>query len=83
MGLPSLSSLPAVDQSQLILVAMPPRANSGMWQVWQAILSVWSLSLVLLAGCGRVPWQAWQVDGFTSFLPRMWAPAFSSVAVGA
>src|SRR3990167_7034274 len=64
IGLPSGVSWPAVDQSQAILVATPPRANSGMWQLWQASLLVWLLSSSTLSEgclCGLSPWQLWQV----------------------
>ena len=37
-------------QAQDIFVGCPPRAKAGMWQVWQANLPVWSLSLATLCG---------------------------------
>src|SRR6185369_9416862 len=81
-GLPSGPRFPAVDQSQDILVGVPPRAKVGMWQVWHATFAVWSFSLAL-ALCGVWPWQAWQVPGLlVSALPRRCAGALSC-AVGA
>src|SRR3990167_5830728 len=64
IGLPSGVSWPAGDQSQAILVATPPRANSGVGQLWQASLLVWLLSSSTLSEgclCGLSPWQLWQV----------------------
>src|SRR3989344_22597 len=89
-GLPSGDILPAVDQSHDSLVATPPRAKLGTWQVWQAILLAWSFSLLpwlfswaIFTGCGLSPWQASQVVGFlVSALPRKRGPPLS-FAVGA
>ena len=52
-------SLPAWLQSQDILVGLT-RAKSGMWQLWQATLSVWSLAL-WPASWGVLLWQDSQV----------------------
>ena len=84
IGLPSGDSLPAVDQSQVILVGWA-RAYCGTWQVWQASLSVCSLSLAVRIEsvlCGFWPWQDWQVAALnSSTLPRM-CNGVSSLPVG-
>ena len=84
LATPAAEAFVAVDQSQPILVATPPRANSGMWQVWQATFfawwfnrSAWSPDL-----CGVLLWQDTQVAGLPcTALPRMCAPPLS-MAVG-
>ena len=44
-------------------IATPPRAKLGMWQLWQARRSVWSLSFIPIrvALCGVSVWQLSQV----------------------